>query len=65
MRRFDLSNSVGKIAADEAAVENVSVAVPEPLLMVTGLVLPNEQLACDDVNVTVDVTAHERVTLPV
>jgi hypothetical protein len=52
------------IAPEGPKVLNVNVALPPPLVTFTGLVLPNEQLACDGVNVTVDVTAHERVTLP-
>jgi hypothetical protein len=35
------------------------------LLIVTGLVLPNEQVACDGVNAAVEVTAQDSVTLPV
>jgi hypothetical protein len=53
------------IIADEATVENVTVAVPPLLLTVTGLVLPNEQLACAAVKATVDVIAQESVTVPV
>ena len=52
--------------ADEATVENVMVAVPFALLLiVTGLPLPNEQVACEAVNVTVEVTAQDSVTMPV
>jgi hypothetical protein len=51
--------------ADEARVENVTIAVPPLAPTVTGLVLPNEQFACPGVNVTVDVTLHARVTVPV
>jgi len=42
------------------------VAVPFALLLiVTGLPLPNEQVACEAVNVTVEVTAQDSVTMPV
>jgi hypothetical protein len=58
---FDLC----KIVADGPTVVNVRVAVPPLLATVTGLVLPNEQVACDGVKLTVDVTAQDRVTLPV
>ena len=51
--------------ADAAWVEKVTVAVPLPVLIVTGFVLPNEQLACAGVKVTVAVTAQESVTVPV
>jgi hypothetical protein len=54
-----------KIVADGPTVVNVTVAVPPLLATVTGLVLPNEQVACDGVKLTVDVTTHDRVTLPV
>jgi len=55
-----------RIAADDvdATVENFTVAVPPLLLTVTGLVLPNEHVACAAVKVTVDVTLHDRVTVP-
>ena len=51
--------------AEAATVVKVMVAVPPLLPTVTGMVLPNEQAACEGVNVTVALTAHERVTAPV
>jgi hypothetical protein len=50
--------------ADDATVENDSVAVPPLLLTAAGVVVPNEHVACDGLNVTVEVTVHARLTVP-